>query len=250
MIAIENQRFREIREDLGFTQTDFAQLVGAGSSTVDIERGKVKLSGLVVKELYKQFGINPAWLFGESEHKKVKNLNASTMPRVITLNPEGIENIVLVSQKAAAGYGQNIEDANWLADLPQFQIPLPEFRNASFRGFEVQGDSMLPLVNDKSWVICSAVENLNAIKNNDIYVVVEEESIRLKVVQKDDKNKKLTLISLNPEYANAEVLYVNIVEIWHFHSQLNFGKNSDLVTLNQIYAEMKEILQEIRRLRD
>lgn len=247
MIPTENQRLREIREELGFTQTEFAEMIGAGSSTVDIERGKVKLSGTVVKELFRQFQINPAWLFGESNQKKIKNENPATMPRVITLNPEGAENIVLVSQKAAAGYGQNVEDAGWIAELPHFQIPLPEFRNASFRGFEVQGDSMLPLVSDKNWVLCTAVENLDEIKNNDIYVVVEEESIRLKVVQKDEENQLLKLISLNPEYPEAEVPYENIVEIWHFHSQLNFGKNSDLVTLNQIYAGIQEIQRKLER---
>lgn len=247
MIPIENQRLREIREELGFTQTEFAEIIGAGGSTVDIERGKVKLSGSVVKELYQKYQINPAWLFGESKQKKIKNQTAATMPKVITLNPEGGENIVLVSQKAAAGYGQNVEDDRWIADLPQFQIPLPEFRNASFRGFEVQGNSMLPLVSDKNWVICSAVENLDEIRDNDIYVIVEQESIRLKVVQVDNKEKILKLISLNPEYPEVEVAFEDIVEIWHFHSQLNFGKNSDLVTLNQIYAEIQDIKQQLKQ---
>ncbi|MDO5654677.1 MAG: LexA family transcriptional regulator [Flavobacteriaceae bacterium] len=245
MIPIENQRLRELREELGYTQTEFAAMIGAGSSTVDIERGKVKLNGVVVKELYRRFGINPIWLFGENTHKRIREEKLTVMPRVITVDAEGLENIVLVSQKAAAGYGLNIEDSQWLSALPQFQIPLPEYRNSSFRGFEVQGDSMLPLVKDKSWVICSAVESLDQIKNNEIYVIVEQESIRLKVIQKDDMQKKLKLISLNPEYAEMETEYENVVEVWHFHSQLNFGKNNDLITLNQIYTEIQEIKQKL-----
>lgn len=244
-IPIENQRLREIREELGYTQSDFAKIIGAGNSTVDIERGKVKVSGVVVKELYQQFHINPAWLFGESEQKKLRLNNISTLPKVISIDNTGGENIVMVSQKAAAGYGQNVEDAQWIGELPMFQIPLPEFRNNSFRGFEVQGDSMLPLIQDKSWVICSAVEKLEEIKDQDIYVVVEEESIRLKMIEKDDANNLLNLISLNPEYAPTQVPYEHVVEIWKFHSQLNFGKMNNLVTLNQIYAEIQEIKKKI-----
>lgn len=244
-IPIENQRLREVREDLGYTQIDFAKIIGAGSSTVDIERGKVKLSGIVVKELYQQFQINPSWLFGESDQKIIRMGSASTMPKVISIDADGDENIVMVSQKAAAGYGQNVEDAQWIGELPMFQIPLPEYRNSSYRGFEVKGDSMMPLIQDKSWVICSAVEKLEEIKDNDIYVIVEEDSIRLKMIEKDAENKLLNLISLNPEYAPMQVPYENVVEVWKFHSQLNFGKMDNMVTLNQIYSEIQDIKKKI-----
>lgn len=244
-IPIENKRLREVREDLGFTQADFAQMIGAGSSTVDIERGKVKLSGVVVKELFQQFQINPAWLFGESEVKKIRLNAASTLPKVISIDQEGNENIVMVSQKAAAGYGQNVEDDKWMGALPMFQIPLPEYRNRSYRGFEVKGDSMSPMIEDKSWVICSAVEKLEEVKNGEIYVVVEEESIRLKMIQKDTSQHLLNLISLNPAYEPVIVPYEKVVELWKFHSQLNFGQINDRLTLNQIYAEIQEIKKKI-----
>lgn len=245
-IPIENQRLREVRESLGYTQADFASLIGAGNSTVDIERGKVKLSGIIVKELFQRWSINPVWLYGESEQKFLRFNQVSTLPRVISVDDNGDENIVMVSQKAAAGYGQNVEDMQWIGELPMFQIPLPEYKNTSFRGFEVQGDSMMPMIQDKSWVICTAVEKLDEIKDNGIYVVVEEESIRLKMLRKDDENNVLNLISLHPDYSPMQVPYENVVEIWRFHSQLNFGNNNDVVTLNQIYAEIQEIKHRIK----
>lgn len=127
-----------------------------------------------------------------------------------------------------------------------FQIPLPEYKNTSFRGFEVQGESMMPLIQDKSWVICAAVEKLDEIKDNEIYVIVEEDSIRLKMLRKDDKNNILHLISLHPDYEPTQVPYENVVEIWKFHSQLNFGKTNDTITLNQIYAEIQELKHRIK----
>ncbi|MEM6866739.1 MAG: helix-turn-helix transcriptional regulator, partial [Bacteroidota bacterium] len=63
------KRFTEIRRDKGFTQAEFASLLGISNTTADIERGRTKLSGKVVAELLKQFKINPLWLFGESDEK-------------------------------------------------------------------------------------------------------------------------------------------------------------------------------------
>ena len=45
------KRFTEIRRDKGFTQAEFASLLGISNTTADIERGRTKLSGKVVAEL-------------------------------------------------------------------------------------------------------------------------------------------------------------------------------------------------------
>src|SRR5690606_6239622 len=63
------KRFIDVRRELGYTQAEFAQLLGVRNTTADIERGRTKLSGKVVSELLKQFKINPMWLFGESDQK-------------------------------------------------------------------------------------------------------------------------------------------------------------------------------------
>src|SRR5690606_12312897 len=63
------KRFTDVRRELGYTQAEFAQLLGVRNTTADIERGRIKLSGKVVSELLKQFKINPMWLFGESDQK-------------------------------------------------------------------------------------------------------------------------------------------------------------------------------------
>ena len=66
-MGIENEitikRFIEIRRDLGYTQAEFASILGIPNTTADIERGRTKLSGKVVVELLKQFKVNPLWLF-------------------------------------------------------------------------------------------------------------------------------------------------------------------------------------------
>ena len=162
-LAIEVKHFVEIRRELGFTQSEFAKILGIPNTTADIERGRTKLSGKVVMELLGRFKINPLWLFGESEQKHLATSNTNVIPKVVTVDSSDKENMVLVNAKAAAGYPQNIQDASWYRQLPAFDIPLPEFRNATYRGFQVEGDSMLPNLRPGEWVLAKAVEKLEDI---------------------------------------------------------------------------------------
>ncbi|MBF4984104.1 helix-turn-helix transcriptional regulator, partial [Nonlabens mediterrranea] len=142
-ISIEAQRFKKVREELGKTQSEFAELLGAGSSTADIERGKKKITGKIVTELLRQFFINPLWLYGNSYNKHLET-TASTAPKIISMNSSDRENMIMVPIKASAGYASNVLDTDWYQDLPAFNIPLPQYKEGSFRAFQVRGDSMLP----------------------------------------------------------------------------------------------------------
>lgn len=146
-VTQEVKRFKEIRDDHNFTQSEFAEVLGIKNSTADIERGRTKLSGKIVAELLKRFGVNPLWLFGESSQKYLAVNKGDVSPKVVTVSNSEEENIVLVNQKAAAGYPHNVQDVGWYQQLPAFDIPLPEYRNATYRGFQVEGDSMLPNLN-------------------------------------------------------------------------------------------------------
>lgn len=236
---IEAKRLKIIREEKGLTQAQFAKKIGL-STTADIERGKTRITGAVVKELVKQFQVNPLWLYGESKQKKMPK--ADIAPKVVSLNEEGGENIVMVGTKAAAGYGLNIGDVNFYQQLPVFTFPLPAFRNATFRGFQITGDSMVPLVQPTDWVIAKAVTNLNDIVSGQVYVVVEEESVRLKQVKINNAQTQLTLISLNLDYPPVEIEAKNVLELWEYHSKIT-TKREVGPGLETIYQELKEIKQ-------
>src|SRR5699024_6183256 len=126
------------------TQAEFAELLGINNTTADIERGRTRLSGEVIKELLRQFQINPLWIYGESNQKYLDLNQVSVLPKVISVDTDGSENMLLVNQRAAAGYPQNIQESGWHKKLPAFNLPLPEYRNATYRGFQVEGNSMEP----------------------------------------------------------------------------------------------------------
>ena len=115
----EIRRFKEIREDHDFTQAEFAEKLGIKNSTADIERGRTKLSGQVITELLRLFQVNPLWIYGYSNQKHLDTSKGDVSPKVVVVDKEDNENMVLVNQKAAAGYPNNIADVEYKGNLDQ-----------------------------------------------------------------------------------------------------------------------------------
>ncbi len=238
------KRFTDIRRDLGYTQVEFAALLGVSNTTADIERGRTKLSGKVVSELLKQFRINPLWLFGESEQQYLETSNTSVIPKVVTVNAEQNDNMVLVNAKAAAGYPQNIADTSWYQQLPAFDLPIPEFRNATYRGFQVEGDSMLPNLHPGEWVLARAIEHIDHVSANKMYVVVLQDSIMVKKIEKRPNSNNLTLVSLNETYPPYDIKPFQIQEIWEVSSKITF--NVDATTDTGLLRQLQESMDELK----
>lgn len=249
--TIEIKRFKEVREENNFTQIEFAALLGIRNSTADIERGRTRLSGKVVAELLRQFGINPLWLFGESNQKYLQMTKGDVSPKVVSLNSAENENIILVNVKAAAGYPHNVQDVDWYQQLPAFDLPLPEYRNATHRGFQIEGDSMLPNYRPGEWVLGKAVPTIEELTNNKVYVVVLYDSVLIKKVQKSPDPSKLLLISSNEEYMPVEIDINNIQELWQVNSKLTFNLDaaSESTLLKQLQQSMEELRSEFKAIK-
>lgn len=251
-LSIETIRFKKIREEQGYTQQAFAELLGIKSSTADIERGKIKITGQVVMKLLEEFGINPLWLYGKSFVQYVNLDQVDVSPKVITVDSEGNDTILLVNQKAAAGYPHNVQDTEWVGSLPAFNIPLPQYRNATYRGFQVEGDSMLPNIRPNDWVLGRAVPSIMEASDSRIYIVVLQDSVLVKKLQKiPSAPNRVRLISLNPEYLPIEVNVRDIQELWQVNSKLSFGleEPSDSSLLRQLQQSMDELKGQINSLK-
>ena len=255
-IHISAQRLRQVREEYHFTQQAFAERLGIGSTTADIERGRTKLSGKAVAELLKQLGINPLWLFGESDEQYLSLSKGDVSPKVITLNSESDENILLVNIKASAGYAHNLQEPEWYDELPTFDLPLPQFRNATYRGFQVEGDSMLPALLPGEWVIARAEEGSEHTKDNELYVVVLADSVLVKRLVVDHETNKLQLISLNPAYPLVTAKLEEVQELWRVQGKIAFDlslaqTSQDLLSLRQEMQQgFSSLREEMEKLKD
>ncbi len=247
-IPSEIRRFKEIREDQGFTQSEFAEQLGLKNSTADIERGRTKLSGRVVTELLRLFNVNPLWIYGYSNQKNLNTDSGNVSPKVVVVDQEDQENMVLVNQKAAAGYPNNIADVEWYQKLPAFDLPLPQYRNATYRGFQVEGDSMLPTFRPDDWVLAKGVESLQEANDNKVYVIVMQDAVVVKKLQKLPDSSKVILVSLNEEYVPYEVSISDIQEIWQVNSKLTFNidASSDSGLLKELQASMQELKSQLK----
>lgn len=240
----EIRRFKEIREDHDFTQAEFAEKLGIKNSTADIERGRTKLSGQVITELLRLFQINPLWIYGYSNQKYLNPDKGDISPKVVIVDKEDKENMVLVNQKAAAGYPNNIADVEWYQNLPAFDFPIPQYRNATYRGFQVEGDSMLPNFRPEDWVLAKGVESLEYASDNKVYVIVMQDAVVVKKLQKLPDSSRVLLISINEEYAPYEVAVSDIQEVWQVNSKLTF--NLDEGSSNNLLKELQQSMLELK----
>ena len=123
-------------------------------------------------------------------------------------------------------------------------MPIPEFRNATYRGFQVEGDSMLPNLHPGEWVLARAIEHIDYISANKMYVVVLQDSIMVKKIEKRPNSNDVTLISLNETYPPYDIKPFQIQEIWEVSSKITF--NVDATTDSGLLRQLQESMQELK----
>ena len=255
MILAKNLRF--LRTEKGLTQTDLAEKLGVQRTMISAyedSRSEPKLSALdIISELFavsidellhhdiQQFGRKA------SKNKEIKILT-------IAADDSDRENITMVGQKASAGYLNGFADPEYMESLPQFHIPTLS-RNATYRAFELSGDSMLPLVSG-TIIIGSYVEQLKDIKSGKTYVLVttSEGVVYKRVFNYLEENGKLFLVSDNEHYKPYEVKAEDVVEIWEAKAFIStdFPNPKDKtkpVSLEDISQMILDLKSEIIRIR-
>lgn len=129
------------------------------------------------------------------------------------------ENIVLVDVKAQAGYAKGYGDPDFVRQLQSFSLPGYKFKNATFRAFEISGDSMETTLFEGDILVCSFVEPQywSTIKENFVYVLVLKNDSDGVVVKRVYKNEgdQLELHSDNRFYSPFTVSLNEVAEIWY-----------------------------------
>lgn len=190
----------------------------------------------IVLDLTNKFeSLNIEWfLTGEGEIEKGKfqanegkpeyRLQKFVAPSVVTVDETGQDNIVLVNEKAAAGYLAGYGDTEYIHSLPAYH--LPNLTNGTFRMFQVSGHSMYPTLHQGSFVVGEWVENLQTgVKDDRVYIIVSEVDgiIVKRVLNRLDKYGALYCKSDNRrEYPNLSVNENDIAEVWEVKLHLSF----------------------------
>lgn len=163
------------------------------------------------------------------------------------------ENITLVGQKASAGYLNGFADPEYMETLPQFHLPNLS-RQATYRAFELAGDSMLPLI-PGTIVIGAYLDQLTQIKSGKTYVLVTQTEgvVYKRVFNYLAENGKLFLVSDNEHYKPYEVRGEDVLEVWEAKAFIstdfpNPGDKKNPLTLEDLGKMIQDIHSDLKKI--
>ncbi|MCV9386592.1 XRE family transcriptional regulator [Reichenbachiella ulvae] len=260
-VAKLNENIKYLRKKFGYTQETFAQAIGIKRSLVGAyEEGRAdpRLHNLLgMSEL---FNVSVDTLISKdvselSEEELYISSNDQAKILSITVDSQDRENIELIPQKASAGYLNGYADPGYIENLPKFRLPmLPG--NATYRAFEISGDSMLPL-QPGTIIIGQYVENVNDIKNGKTYVLLSKEEgiVYKRVFNYVDENGMLFLVSDNKSYSPYQVEAKSIIEVWESKAFISIdfpdptGSPSGDMNISELTAIVANLQNEIVKLK-
>ncbi len=181
-------------------------------------------------------------------NSEIANL-AGLSPVIVTVDEQGRDNIVLVDVKAAAGYVSHRLEPTFIKELPAFKLPGGDYRNASYRGFEIEGDSMYDTLAPGDWVISRLMTGgPGEIRDGYVHVLVTQTDILVKrCVNRTKERGRIVCISDNEAYPAFELSVEDILEVWYVRKLLSGhlpARNRELKLLfTRLEAEVAELKQ-------
>lgn len=208
----------------------------------------VSLDDLLSKnldELQKSIEISDG---GKKDNGYRKQATYSAIPRIISVDNSGNDNIIYVPVKARAGYLLGYGDSEFMETLPTFR--LPGLSNATYRMFEVEGPSMAPNVLHGDRIIGEWVDGLEHIRDNRVHVVVHKGGVAVKrVINRLAERGKLYLksdtIAHRHEFPTVEIDPADVNEIWYGRMKIS----SDFSEPAEVYHRLADLETDVMELK-
>lgn len=252
-----HKNLKFLRTRAGWTQKQLAEKIGLKQPVIgayEEERAMPPLNCLLdISDLFKvSMDALTRKDLSKLPEKEWKTASPKKEVLAITVDKDDNENIELVSQKASAGYLNGYQDVEYIIDLPKIGLPvLP--RNVTYRAFEIKGDSMLP-VPSGAIVFGEYVENLSAIKNGKLYIVVsrQEGIVFKRVFNFSDTKDKLLLVSDNRHYEPYTIHAEDVLEVWevkaYFSTQFP-DVEAGTLSVDHLALSVVKLQEEVSRLK-
>ncbi|MGL1887226.1 MAG: helix-turn-helix domain-containing protein [Reichenbachiella sp.] len=258
-VAKLNENIKYLRKKFGYTQETFAESIGIKRSLVGAyEEGRAdpRLNNLL--RMSELFNVSVDILISKDVTiLEDQELHMSEGAKIlsITVDKDDNENIELIPQKASAGYMNGFADPTYLESLPKFQLPMLP-KNATYRAFEIAGDSMLPLQSG-TIIIGQYVESVKDIKNGKTYVLLSKEEgiVYKRVFNYVDENGMLFLVSDNKTYTPYQVAAKSIIEVWESKAYISIEfpdeqSGADNTSMQELSAIVSNLQNEIIQLKN
>ncbi|GMQ27805.1 XRE family transcriptional regulator [Algoriphagus confluentis] len=247
---------RYLRKVKGITQSDLADQLDVQRTMISAYedgRSEPKLATLLKISELLEVGLE------ELVEHDIEQLGRRALQKrklnilTIAADQNDKENITLVGQKASAGYLNGYADPEYMETLPQFHLPNLS-RQATYRAFELAGDSMLPL-KAGTLIIGSYLDQLSQIKSGKTYVLVTQTEgvVYKRVFNYLAENGKLFLVSDNDHYKPYEVRGEDVLEVWEAKAFIstdfpNPGDKKTPLTLEDLGKMIQDIHYDLKKI--
>ncbi len=254
-MTLLRDNIRLLRKNKSWTQQDLADQTGLKRSLIGAyEEGRAEPSVEKLIGFSEVFSVSVDDLVGLDLSEQEPG---STRFKVlsITVDSEDKENIELVPQRAAAGYLNGYADPEYIKELPRFHLPfLPE--NATYRAFEISGDSMLPIV-PGTVIIGQYIESMSEISNGKTYILITKKDgiVFKRLFNYIEEKSKLYLVSDNKLYSPYEIEPEEVLEIWSAKAYISVefpdppSERPD-VSVEQLASVVMDLKNEVNRLKN
>lgn len=257
-LASNIKHLRSLKE---WTQGDLAERLGIKRSRIGAyEEGRAEPKIADLQLLATLFGISLDDLVGTdisgAGNKALATKSSGENLRLLSVvvDKEGREQVVVVPNKAAAGYLNHYEDIDAYGELPTFQLPLPEmYSDQTHRVFQIEGDSMLPMTSG-AYILTRYVENWQSIKDDKSYIVVSrsEGIVYKRVENRIEQDYKLILHSDNKIYPDLEISVDDIMEVWEAMGYISFqlpDPEAESLSIDQLAQAVLKLQAEMTTLK-
>ncbi len=263
MYLAKNLKF--LRKKSGKTQDTLSSEVGIGRTTIANYEAAISEPNIETLLMFSRlYGVSLDLLMSKNVEEIYKSGEKDTLlknvfadgaggymsiPRIITVDNKGNDNIVYVPVKARAGYLSGYGDIEFMESLPTFR--LPGLSNATYRMFEVDGPSMAPNVLHGDRIIGEWVDGLDKIRDNRVYVVVHKGGVAVKrVINRLAERGKIYLksdtIAHRHEFPTMEVDPEDIMEIWYGRMKIS----SDFSEPAEVYHRLADLETDVMELKE
>lgn len=233
------------------TQQKFAEIFGIKRSLIgayEEKRAEPKYS--LLKRFADYYELTMEEILHEKINEKWESKSKKEWSNVrvlsITVDRKNEENIELVTAKASAGYLNGFADPEYVGELPKFYLPI--FTNGTFRGFEIRGDSMLPLESG-TIIIAQYLEDWSKIQTNETYIVISKNEgiVYKRIGSKFKDDKPLKLVSDNTVYDPYYIQWEDVLEIWtaKAHISTTFPEPANEPSLESITSMVMQMQKSI-----
>lgn len=220
---------RHLRGERKMSQQELAEMIGIGRTTIaNIESNIANPGHKTLVEISRVFDISIDELLHTDLTRRGRGAEKYAggvvfKPVVVTVDEHGDENIVMVDTKAAAGYPTRYLEPEFYRELPAFKLPGSDYRNGTFRCFQVEGDSMQDTIQHGDFVIGRFCDNhFKDVRDGYVHVVVTNDNVLVKrIVSRAESEHKLYLISDNESYPEIVVDIDDVREIWFVKSKIS-----------------------------